>query len=166
MHSDLFSEICDQNNKLDNKWEHTPNIPENLNEYRNEKKQLLEQIMDSAAHSEISRSQDGLYRLGVRIACQIVKTRVVETTSDSYTKTELSVVSENIRSFCMASYDRLLSNIRQYNRMYIPDIPERTAPDAEKRIAIFRLYDAQKQQAAEKVQANNKNINRLFGSRG
>lgn len=166
MNDALFSEVCERNSESDKKWEHTSNTPANLDEYRNTKKQLLEQIMDIADHSELSKSCDALYRLGIRIACQIARTQVVETTSDSYTKTELSVASEDTRSFCIASYDQLLSNIRQYNRMYIPDILERTAPDNEKRIALFRLYDAQKQQAAQQVQANNKNINRLFGSRG
>lgn len=166
MNHTLFSEICEQNNESDKKWEHISNTTANLDEYRNAKKQLLEQIMDIANHSELSKTQDTLYRLGVTIACQIAKTQVVETTSDGYTKTELSLVSGEVRNFCIASYDRLLKNIRQYNRMYIPPVLERTAPDAEKRIAIFRLYDMQKQQAAQKVQENNKNINRLFGSRG
>lgn len=166
MNDALLSEICKRNSDSDKKWEHTSNTPANLDEYRNTKKQLLEQIMDITGHPEPSKSCDALYRLGVSIASQISQTQVVETTSDSYTKTELSVVSEDIRSFCAHCYDQLLENIRSYNRMYIPSVLERTAPDDEKRIAIFRLYDAKKQQAAQQVQANNKNINRLFGSRG
>ena len=166
MNDALLSEIRKRNSDSDKKWEHTSNTPANLDEYRNTKKQLLEQIMELTGSPEPSPSLDALYRLGIKIACQIARTQVVETNSDSYIKTELSIVSEDIRDFCIASYDRLLSQIRQYNRMYIPDILERTVPDAEKRIAIFRLHDARKQQDAQLVQANNKSINRLFGSRG
>lgn len=163
MNHALFSA---QNDELDKKWERTPNTPANLDEYRHLKKLLLEQIVESSVQSESSKLQDSLYKLGVTIACQIVKTQVVETTSDGYRKTELSLVTDEIRDFCVRSYDQLLANIRQYNPMYIPDILERTAPDRDKRIAIFRLYDIQNQRAAQKKQENNKNINKLFGSRG
>lgn len=166
MKQNLFSDLTEQNNEYDRKIEHTPNTPADIEDYRRSKTVLLEQIMENAASAGPSESDIPFYKLGITIACQIVKTRVAETTSDGYIKTELSLIPEDMRSFCIHSYDQLLSFIRKYDRMYIPDLLERDLPDIQKRIAIFQQYDMQKQRAVQDARKKNTEINRLFGSRG
>lgn len=189
MSEQFYEEIFTANDELDKRWNLSSNNLTNLNSYRNEKLQILKKIMEifqntenlpqyqDIPHSESDKiySQNipfchsallKVYKLGITISCQITKTRVTETASDGYKRTEPSPVAEDIRTYCMQCYDLLLANIRQYDRMYLADIPERTAPDSEKRIALLRLYDAQKLQKSKAIQSNNRNINKLFGSRG
>ena len=161
-----FSDIAERNNESDRKWAHTSSTPDSIEDYRRAKIALLKQIMDIPFPRDPSETSVCLYKLGVTIACQIARTRIAETIRDGYIRTELSLVSENTRSFCAHAYDQLLSYIRQNDRMYIPDILERDPPDKQKRIEIFRQYDIQKQRAARDARKNNPEINRLFGSRG
>lgn len=166
MSNDLFSEISDKNEQIDKKWNLSLNSRSNLAKYRQEKLHLLNRILENTDGLDSGAACPELCKLGISIACQITRTRITETTSDGYRITEPSLVSEDIRDFCIRSYDRLLSYIRQYDRMYIADIPERTAPDSDKRISLLRLYDAKKHTENDKAQADNAKINRLFGSRG
>lgn len=161
-----FERFSKRNAEIEQMKNHNFHTEKVLDSYRTAKMQLLEELMTVACQPEHSANQDNIAKLGITLACQAVQTEVVEETKDGYTLTRLSLVPMTTRERCAADYDRLTAYIREKNKMYIADIIERTAPDANRRLAIFRLYDMKKQQSAEQLQAKNRSINKLFGSRG
>lgn len=161
-----FEKLRAENERLEQGHEQSLHTAEGLSAYRNAKMQLLEEIMRLTANAAHTPESEAAARLGTAIACQAVSTEVIEETKTGYTKTALSLVSEEQRSRCTACYDALVAYIRETNRLYIADFIERTAPTRERRLALFRLYDQQHRRNTEAAQAQNKRINRLFGSRG
>ena len=63
-------------------------------------------------------------------------------------------------------YDQIAEIASGSSKMYIPPRLERTPPDSEKCMAVLRLYDLEKAQHNTDRQSSNRDINRLFGSRG
>ncbi len=121
---------------------------------------LQEMILDEEYAKDLK-----VYKLGMEITAQAVKTRVCEERADGCLITRPDPCPQDLREICVRIYDQL-SSVTCKERMYIPPRIERTTPDAERSLSALRLYDLQKSQKNAERQASNKQINRLLGSRG
>lgn len=107
-----------------------------------------------------------LCKLGMEIAADATKTRVCEERADGCIITRPDPCPQDLLEICLKAYDKFQVSVQSRDKLFIPPRIERTAPDAEKSLSALRLYDLQKSQKNAERQASNKQINRLFGSRG
>ena len=123
---------------------------------------LLQEMILNAEYAQDLK----LSKLGMEIAADAAKTRICEERSDGYLITRPDPCPQDLRAICVKAYDKFQASVQPRDKMFIPPRIERTAPDAEKSLSALRLYDLQKSQKNAERQASNKQINRLFGSRG
>ena len=123
---------------------------------------LLQEMILNAEYAQDLK----LSKLGMEIAADAAKTRICEERSDGCLITRPDPCPQDLRAICVKAYDKFQASVQPRDKMFIPPRIERTAPDAEKSLSALRLYDLQKSQKNAERQASNKQINRLFGSRG
>ena len=123
---------------------------------------LLQEMILNAEYAQDLK----LSKLGMEIAADAAKTRICEERSDGCLITRPDPCPQDLRAICVKAYDKFQASVQPRDKMFIPPRIERTAPDAEKSLSALRLYDLQKSQKNTERQASNKQINRLFGSRG
>ena len=126
---------------------------------------LLQDIPEKALPAETEETRE-LCRLGMEIAAEIAKTRICEIREDGCLITCPDICPENLRDICVTVSDQIAEIASGSSKMYIPPRLERTPPDSEKCMAVLRLYDLEKAQHNTDRQSSNRDINRLFGSRG
>lgn len=107
-----------------------------------------------------------LCRLGLDIAAEAAKTRVCETREGGCLIVRPDICPADLREVCIGISDKLAEPARGGSKMYIAPRLERTPPDPQKCMAVLRLYDMEKAQHSTDRQSSNRDINRLFGSRG
>ena len=123
---------------------------------------LLQEMILNAEYSQDLK----LGKLGMEIAADAAKTRICEERSDGCLITRPDPCPQDLRAICVKAYDKFRASVQPRDKMFIPPRIERTAPDKERSLSALRLYDLQKSQKNAERQASNKQINRLFGSRG
>ena len=123
---------------------------------------LLQEMILNAEYAQDLK----LSKLGMEIAADAAKTRICEERSDGCLITRPDPCPQDLRAICVKAYDKFQASVQPRDKMFIPPRIERTAPDAERSLSALRLYDLQKSQKNAERQASNKQINRLFGSRG
>ena len=138
------------------------NEQESIYIFRRECCALLQEIILNAEYAQDLK----LCKLGMEIAANAAQTRICEKRSDGCIITRPDPCPQNLREICVKAYDKFQASVQPRDKMFIPPRIERTAPDAERSLSALRLYDLQKSQKNAERQASNKQINRLFGSRG
>ena len=123
---------------------------------------LLQEMILNAEYAQDLK----LSKLGMEIAADAAKTRICEERSDGCLITRPDPCPQDLRAICVKAYDKFQASVQPRDKMFIPPRIERTAPDKERSLSALRLYDLQKSQKNAERQASNKQINRLFGSRG
>lgn len=160
-----YLNIIEENQKIEDAFRIAGTTADGIRTYRNGKQKLLSDITENLPAPNDADFLP-LCKLGVSIACQICETRIAEEKGNGFHITRPDAAPDDQRAEAVRSYDLFLAHIKERNRLYIPDIIERTAPDDAKKIALQRRHDLQNRSMAERTQADNKALNRLFGSRG
>ena len=122
---------------------------------------LREMILDEEYAQDLKAC-----KLGMEIAARAAKTRVCEERTDGCLITRPDPCPQDLLEICLKAYDKFQASVQSRDKLFIPPQIERTAPDTERSLSALRLYDLQKSQKNAERQASNKQINRLFGSRG
>lgn len=168
MSSDLQS-IISRDAACDENIRRYPNDPVKIREYREEKYRIAAEILrlyQQAENADADKEQLPLYKKGAAAACEAVRTRITETVHSACRITQPSVVSAEFRQQCVCIFDELTKAIKDLDAMYFPEHIERQPPTREFLITLQKQFDLEKQRAVRAKQSNNKELNRLFGSRG
>lgn len=142
-----------------------PYKQENIRTFRTQCSALLKELSEKAPSAKTEEAAD-LCRLGLEIAAETAKTRVCEIMQDGCLITQPDICPGDLRDECAAISDKLSETASGGSKMYIAPRLERTMPDSQKCMAVLRLYDMEKAQHSAGRQSANRDINRLFGSRG
>ena len=126
---------------------------------------LLQEIAEKYSYAEAKESLS-LCRLGLEIAAEAAETRVCETREGGCLIVRPDICPADLRDICIDISDKLAGPASGGSKMYIAPRLERTPPDPQKCMAVLRLYDMEKAQRSADRQSSNRDINRLFGSRG
>lgn len=102
----------------------------------------------------------------VNLAANCCRIFICATQSTGYETIRPIYITIEKRDVCASLYDCCTALLKERNRMYIPPVIERYAPDRSRlKILIGRYVDARSAHAV-KAQADSKQFNHLFGSRG
>ena len=168
MNSDLQS-ITSRDTACDEAFRRHPHDPAAIEEYRTAKYEIAADILrlhEQAEKPDSDSELSALYKRGACAACEAVRTRIAQTVHDACRIIQPSAVPDDFRSRCVSIYDQLTACIRDCDSMYLPEHIERNPPSREFLISLQKQYDLETQQAIRAKQSHNKELNRLFGSRG
>lgn len=113
-----------------------------------------------------SDSPNAFCKLGIQIAADVMLTRICTEHGDGFKIQQPYTCPPAQHSYCLQIYDRLLTLVKDRDRMYMAPGITRDPSDPQAKLAALRRFDLQQAEADHQRDASNKNINRLFGSRG
>lgn len=102
----------------------------------------------------------------VQLSANCCRLHICSTGRAGYELIEPVYIPEEDRNTCTQLYDICTEELKQRNRMYMPDPIERSAPDRNRLLLLMRQYISGQSDKAAAEQLKGKQFNRLFGSRG